>query len=239
MNVQSIISGKSALTLAFCISALLGSAQQLTPEELTGRFSPESHPDFTEVPAHIASRSGMYLRKEVMEAFLRMHAAADSAGIRLVVVSATRNFDHQKSIWERKWNLAKYRGRSEAEKARDILRYSSMPGTSRHHWGTDLDMNSLSPEYFRHGEGKVLYEWLVQHAGRFGFCQTYTDKSDGRTGYEEEPWHWSYHPLSSVYLRAYNELVTYDHLRGFSGSQTAGETGVIESYVNGVGCGSD
>ena len=34
------------------------------------------------------------------------------------------------------------------ERALDLLRYSSMPGSSRHHWGTDVDVHSLDPETF-------------------------------------------------------------------------------------------
>ncbi|NJK84501.1 MAG: M15 family metallopeptidase [Saprospiraceae bacterium] len=40
------------------------------------------------------------------------------------------------------------------ERALKILKYSSMPGTSRHHWGTDIDLNSFSNSYFEQGEGK-------------------------------------------------------------------------------------
>ena len=32
-----------------------------------------------------------------------------------------------------------------------------MPGTSRHHWGTDIDFNSVDPAYFKTATGiKVL-----------------------------------------------------------------------------------
>ena len=37
---------------------------------------------------------------------------------------------------------------------KEIMKYSSMPSTSRHHWGTDIDLNSLENSYFEKGEGK-------------------------------------------------------------------------------------
>ncbi len=205
-------------------------------EELMGKFDPSTHSGFVRVEPTHASREGMWLRKETMDAFIRMKQSADSAGIRLTILSATRNFNHQKSIWEKKWNLPRYRGWKEADRAKDILRYSSMPGTSRHHWGTDIDINSLEPAYFQSGAGKKVYDWLAQNAVRFGFCQTYTSSESGRTGYSEEAWHWSYFPLSGPFLESYNRIIRYEDLTGFSGSASAAEIGIIENYVNGIEC---
>jgi zinc D-Ala-D-Ala carboxypeptidase len=229
---------KPAFLLAICItvSGFQTPAESPGLNELIGKFEPSAHPDFVAVDIKYCSRSGLYLRKEVMAAFSAMHDAADSAGIRLTILSATRNFNYQKGIWEKKWARPSYSGWTDAKKAHDILTYSSMPGTSRHHWGTDFDLNSLDPAYFKTGQGKKIYTWLVANAVRFGFCQTYSPKVNGRTGYEEEPWHWSYFPLSVKYLEAYNALVSYDDLTGFSGSATAKEIGVIEYFVNGVEC---
>jgi len=70
-------------------------------------------------------------------------------------------------------------------------------GTSRHHWGTDIDLNSFNNKYFESGKGKKIYDWLTSNASSFGFCQPYTPKGDHRPhGYNEEKWHWSYQPVS-------------------------------------------
>ena len=55
--------------------------------------------------------------------------------------------------------------------AKTILLYSSMPTTSRHHWGTDMDINSLENSYFASGQGLKEYTWLKKNAAKFGFCQ--------------------------------------------------------------------
>ena len=64
---------------------------------LTGKFDFVQHPDFEPVSEAYADRSGMYLRKETVAAFKKMHEAARREGITLTVISATRNFYRQKA----------------------------------------------------------------------------------------------------------------------------------------------
>ncbi len=111
-----------------------------------------------------------------------------------------------------------------------------MPGTSRHHWGADVDINSTEDDYFLSAEGAKVYSWLSSHAADFGFCQPYTSKKDGRTGYEEEKWHWSYLPLATTFLDQYKKQILYQDLSGFDGSEVAVPLQVIDLYVNGVAC---
>ena len=179
--------------------------EQLDTDYCMGRFEPNNHSDFEVIPIQFADREGMYLRKDVFIAFKDMFEAAKKDGIKLQIRSATRNFNYQKGIWERKWtgatplsdgtNVAKDLN-SPKEKALKILEYSSMPGTSRHHWGTDIDLNSFSNTFFEAGEGKKIYDWLQKNASTYGFCQPYTAKGPHRpNGYNEEKWHWTYQPL--------------------------------------------
>jgi LAS superfamily LD-carboxypeptidase LdcB len=207
---------------------------------LLGHIDPATDNRFSRVEKPYAHRAGMYLLDDVYDAFVRMHRAARKDGVSLVVVSATRNFNAQKRIWERKWTGAqRVDGRNLAkavpnpiERARIILKYSSMPGTSRHHWGTDIDINSVNNAYFKSPTGRKVYRWLAAHAKDFGFCQTYTAKGNDRPhGYEEEPWHWSYCPLAESYLQQYAQTVTYDDIRGFKGADTAARLDVIKHYV--------
>lgn len=174
----------------------------------------------------------IYLLNEVEIAFDQMAAAAKIDRVDLKVISGARSFNHQKSIWSRKWDTYSGDGIS---KSISILLYSAMPGTSRHHWGTDLDLNSLNNEYFESGEGLKIYNWLVKNAGKYGFYQPYTSKETGnRKGYEMEKWHWSYAPVSSELLKLYNELIRYSDLTGFDGASHAKDLKIIEDYVNGV-----
>lgn len=212
---------------------------------LLGRFDPAKDARFVQLTSAHAQGSALngYLRKEAFDAFEKMASAAGKEGITLTIISATRNFDSQKKIWENKWNgKTKVEGKDLTtvadlnERARLILLYSSMPGSSRHHWGTDMDLNSLDNNYFSSGEGLKIYQWLTKHGAEFGFCQPYTSKVNGRTGYEEEKWHWSYLPLSKLFLEEFNKQVSSSDITGFAGSETAASLQIIANYVNGVAC---
>jgi LAS superfamily LD-carboxypeptidase LdcB len=232
--------------LIFFVACTLAlQAQPVDKNYLLGKFDPATHSDFIKLADEHTRGSGRgaYLRKETYEAFVKMSTAARKEGIELIVISATRNFDSQKRIWENKWNgKVQVEGKDLTtvtdlkERARLILLYSSMPSTSRHHWGTDMDLNALNNSFFDSGEGLKIYTWLKSHAAEYGFCQPYTAKNTGRTGYEEERWHWSYLPLSGDFLNQYKKEVTYQDITGFKGSAVAEPMGVIKNYVEGVAC---
>lgn len=214
---------------------------------VTGRFNPASHSSFVNLhnTAIPAARNNIYLRKEAVESLEKMLADfnKDHPGIKIWVQSGTRNFLSQKSIWDRKWTGGlKTTGTSDITKITDpikraklILRYSSMPGTSRHHWGTDFDINSLNNSYYEKGEGAVIYKWFVLNAARYGFVQPYT--SGRESGYEEEKWHWSYLPLSKIFLHDWNSLYmekpeAFNTKKLFHGSEEAGHLAPV--YVNSI-----
>ena len=206
---------------------------------LTGKFNPALNPKFTEVDLEYGGRPGMYLLEDTYIAFIKMFYAAQFSGITLSVVSATRNFEYQKAIWDAKWygsmpadgkNLF-ITEKDPIKRAAVILKYTSMPGTSRHHWGTDLDINSIDTAYFETPEGIKVYEWLAKNAHRYGFCQPFNTKDTRMKGYEEEKWHWSYMPLAESFLHAYQKKVDYSHITGFAGCEIAAKLDVIQNYV--------
>lgn len=203
-----------------------------TKAELLGDIDPSDHRDFDRLRSKYTSKDRAYLREDVYDAFKDMWKAARKDGIDLIIVSATRNRSYQKGIWNRKWLTF---GGDESDRAQRILQYSSMPGTSRHHWGTDFDLNALENTYFESGEGELVYQWLQSHAADYGFYQPYTAFNPYRdAGYREEKWHWSYFPLASKLQRAYQQVVEYPDLRGFMGDQYAEVLEVINNYVMGV-----
>ncbi len=225
--------------LIFLISFLLLGIQGIcqsewSKEELLGKFNPKEHPDFMKVEDEFSAKPGMYLHKDSYTAFKKMYFAAKKCGVELIMISSTRSFAYQRGIWERKWRSSDYNSFPESKRCLEIMKYSAMPGASRHHWGTDIDLNDLNNSYFKSGKGKEVYEWLTAHASEYGFYQPYTSKTKGRTGYEEERWHWTYLPLSSQLLKQYNEKISDSDINGFSGSQFAKELKIINTYVNGV-----
>lgn len=215
--------------ILFVIQMIYGGAP-VSKALLLGKFEPENDTNFTVIANKYADRSNMYIQKEVYEVYKKMYEAALKDGIRLTVVSCTRNFNSQKNIWERKWSNT---GGNDTVRIRKIMQYSSMPGTSRHHWGTDIDFISVENEYWTTEAGKKAYRWLKENAPKYGFNQPYT-KNPSRTGYKSEPWHWSYTPISINYLKSYSTMINPKDINGFNGCAYIDRLGIITTYVFGV-----
>jgi hypothetical protein len=110
---------------------------------------------------------------------------------------------------------------SELDIVRAILHWSALPGASRHHWGTEIDVidrTALQPgqrpelvpsEYAAGGIFAPLDRWLAGHAGRFGFFRPY-DRDRG--GVQPEPWHLSYAPVAGAAVHALTPAVLAEAL---------------------------
>jgi LAS superfamily LD-carboxypeptidase LdcB len=216
------------------------SSRVMDPElsYLLGKFNPSQHPDFVAVGKPYTNRTGMVLRRETLLAFKKMWDAARKDGISLTIISSTRTFDAQKAIWENKWSKLRTQIKEPKDRALKILEYSSMPGTSRHHWGTDIDLNDLNDASFiAGGPHAKMYAWMQKHAAEYGFCQPYTAKNEDRpNGYNEEKWHWSYRPLADALLNQYEQNINDDMISGFTGAENAQSIGIVQNYVLGVAC---
>jgi len=203
----------------------------LSKQELLGQFSASKHPDFVRVPPrYCLNGKEIYLRKEVYLAYTNLYQEASKDSISIKLISGFRSFDHQKFIWEKKWKKLKKNALSPKEKCLQIMRYSAMPGSSRHHWGTDIDICALDNQSFEKGIGLKTYTWLIRNASNFGFCQVY-DK-DRQCGYNQEKWHWSYLPLASIIKQQYLTNIQYGDISGFRGSEQAKSIGMIKNYVD-------
>lgn len=205
------------------------SATTISKRFLTGRFEPSRDTSFVKVSHQYTDRL-VYLKKETYQAYIRMYQAALKQGITLNIISGTRSFYDQHNKWESKWYAGQFAGiKDQTAKGNQLLRWWSMPGTSRHHWGTDMDLTNLQPAFYKAGQGKKMYDWMLQNAASYGFYQPF---NAGRTtGYQEEKWHWSYVPLSKIYLQQYLKQVTYADINGFPGSPAAKELDVINTRV--------
>ena len=203
----------------------------LTKEFLLGKIEQAEDTAFVEI-SHRYTPYKLRLLKETYRAFIRMYEAARQDGIELKIISAARTYQAQSLHWNAKWKrLEKQEAfTSDLEKTRQILLYCSLPGISRHHWGTEIDLNSLEPSYFDTPTGEKVYAWLQQNAAQYGFYQPYTSRTSPNraTGFCEEKWHWSYRPLSAPFLVKYKELVTPDDIAGFTGDNTVKELNLVE-----------
>ena len=209
-----------------------------------GKFDPKERVDFAKIDRAYADKEGRYMHKGAYESFKAMHEAAKKDGITLTIKSAARNFDYQKGIWERKWTGATLlEGKENAAKAYQnhteraiaILKYSSMPGSSRHHWGTDIDINSFTNSYFETGKGKKEFDWLSANAKKFGYCRPYTKLgTDRQSGYQEEKWHWSYNPVANFCTEYARLHLENEMFSGFKGSEVAKQINIKDNYILGI-----
>ncbi len=156
------------------------------------------------------------MHKLTKKALDEMRIEAAKQKINIEVVSSYRTFQRQKEIYERKYKQFTGQGLSPQKAIEKIIEYSTIPGTSRHHWGTDIDIidanaprpaSVLEPKNF-HGNGPYckLKEWLDKNSERFGFYEVYTDNAN-RKGFKYEPWHFSYAPVSIPMLKEYREKI--------------------------------
>ncbi|GIX41317.1 MAG: D-alanyl-D-alanine carboxypeptidase [Leptospiraceae bacterium] len=205
---------------------------------LLGQFKPEKHSEFVNLKQSIipVARDNLYLKKEVVEQLEKLYKQLkhDIPDAKFWITSATRSYWHQKQIWEKKWEKYKKLYKHNNQKiAQKILEYSSMPGTSRHHWGTDFDINILQNDYYNKDNGKKIYEWLKKNAMKYGFCMPY---NEGRLqGYQLEKWHWSYYKLAKQYQKEWNQYFKnnyFDIYIDFKGKEFFKKYAYI--YVNSI-----
>ncbi|MGN1357710.1 MAG: M15 family metallopeptidase [Succinivibrionaceae bacterium] len=189
----------------------------------TANLSGQSETHLVDVPEF----PGCRLTAGTAKAFLAMAKAAEQDGIRLTPVSSFRSFDRQLQIWNdkymgdrdvldnygRKLDISRLTG---VEAVYAILFWSALPGMSRHHWGTDLDVmaENLLPEdyklklvpgeYATDGIFAPLTSWLDEHMEEYGFFRPFTDEAHVRVG--TELWHISYRPDAAKF----EKLITID-----------------------------
>jgi len=165
----------------------------------------------------------------VAEALRSMREEARAAGIELYVASAFRDFNRQLAIWSAKFNGRQplldpsgtpmvHADLDENELIDAILTWSALPGASRHHWGSELDVldaAALGPgeraqlvaqEFEPGGRFERLAGWLDSNIGRFGFFRPY---ATWQGGVRPEPWHLSYAEVSVPAL----QVLSLDVLR--------------------------
>lgn len=202
----------------------MNNAIKLTNQMLTGQSS-----------NHLVSLCGNHrLQAEAVRAFQSMQHAAKQAGFNLQPASTFRDFERQQAIWNDKFTGKRtvldtnsqpidISQLSARERCYAILRWSALPGASRHHWGTDLDIydpDLLPPEqklqlepweYHADGYFYPLSQWLAKNMSHFGFYLPFSQDSGGVA---IEPWHLSYRPLSCWLEKKLTEEVLLDAWQG-------------------------
>jgi len=169
------------------------------------------------------SKQNFLIHQAVESDLNQLLIAAKSDDIEISIISSYRSFERQLSIWNEKWqgyrqvfsrhgrplNIAQM---SDMEKYKAISLWSALPGLSRHHWGTDLDIFSASaisqghkveliPEEFStKGVCSELNNWLEKNLSKYGFFRPYLNYQQGVSA---EAWHISHISTSDQILKNY------------------------------------
>lgn len=172
--------------------------------------------------SHLVKLDKHQLTPKTAAAFCAMQAAALQDGIDLQLVSAYRSFERQQYIWEDKYKRYTTEGMSPKDAIERILQYSTIPGTSRHHWGTDIDITDsnapkqkqvlISEKFHNNGPFAALRKWMEKNANKFGFYLVYTNDAS-RTGFSYEPWHYSYLPEAKHYQKQYDSRTAFAYFK--------------------------
>lgn len=156
----------------------------------------------------------------VREPLLALQRDAAEAGFELWIASSYRSFERQLAIWNEKaegrrrvvddWDRPVDMAALTPEaRMHAILRFSALPGTSRHHWGTDVDVydRAVVPEGYHVqltpeeslGLFGAFHHWLDQRmaaGASHGFFRCY---AEDRGGVVPEPWHLSHAPTARAF----------------------------------------
>lgn len=165
--------------------------------------------------------SNLLIHKEALASLKTMREDAAAAGFSLKLASGFRSFDQQLNIWNKKAlglrplldssGLAlDYSTLSPTEIVYAILRWSALPGASRHHWGSDIDVYDSSgiPDGYKvqlvpqeTGPGGVFEEfhlWLDDNLKHYNFFRPYAHDLGGIA---PERWHLSYAPIANEFQK--------------------------------------
>ncbi|ANO33438.1 M15 family metallopeptidase [Vibrio breoganii] len=165
------------------------------------------------------SEREVLVHKDVESALLSLVALAKKAGFEVAIASGYRDFARQRMIWNNKYlglrpilssdgQVLDAKSLSIEERIHAILRWSALPGASRHHWGCDFDLYAhnllpsdtklqLEPWEYLEGHQAPFYQWLLSNAQQLGFFFPY---SKDKGGVAIEPWHLSHQQTSNLAL---------------------------------------
>lgn len=187
--------------------------------------------------ALLPGSSSIRVHRDILPDWQRLQDAASAAGFSVVAASGYRDFERQRQIWngkaagtrpvlDRAGEPLDIHALPPREQLMAILRWSAIPGCSRHHWGTDLDVYDAAaiPADYRvqltaaecepGGPFYPFHHWLDTYLQdpAAGFFRPY---AEDRGGIAPERWHLSHAPTAA----RYDALLEQDTLARWLGQQ--------------------
>ena len=127
-----------------------------------------------------------------LDAFIKEAEANGHYGIG--VTNGYRSYGTQTWLFnhyvEQEMATGKFATKEEAEK--EVLTYSTRPGTSEHQSGLCCDMNNVDLSDVSKFNNSPTAKWMEENAYRFGFILRYPEGKQDITGIIYESWHFRY-----------------------------------------------
>ena len=146
------------------------------------------------------AQSSKYLDARVVETFNKMCKAASEDGVTLISVSSYRTYSYQQTLYKNRVQRCINEGLSEEEAKKKAATIVAFPGTSEHHLGLAVDINSVEESF----ENTKAFRWLSDHAEEYGFILRYPEDKQSITKIIYEPWHYRY--VGVEHAKAMNDL---------------------------------
>jgi len=176
------------------------------------------------------------VHKLIAQDLRRLKDKAQEAGFDMQIISSFRQYSRQLTIWNEKVlgrrPVLDYNGKvldisrlTNKELLYAIMRWSAVPGSSRHHWGTDIDIYDaktqnasdvkLTPEECEgNGPAAELNRWLDQQINQYKSFGFYRPYAEDRGGVAPEKWHLSHCFISQKISQQYTHSIFKKHIEG-------------------------
>lgn len=166
-------------------------------------------------PYFNSAADAIQLQEECAKMAKEMKAAAEGAGINLLVTSGYIDYATQEDLRQAIVNLL---GESKANTS--VFK----AGFSEHQTGLAIDFThdpGVSHPNIEEFEASDCSKWLYEHAHEYGFILRYPKGKESITGYSYQPWHYRYvgkETASAIYAVAPD--CTFEEYYGLNGTNT-------------------
>ncbi|MEX0799250.1 MAG: M15 family metallopeptidase [Bacteriovoracaceae bacterium] len=175
-------------------------------------------------------KNKVYIHKSMQESLRELQNAAAKENINIQVASGFRDYNRQLDIWnakasgsrkllDRQENIIDFDRSTSHEILDAMLAWSAIPGASRHHWGSEIDIfdQNVKPKEKVHltqiecrEDFHLMYSWLDQNLEMIPFHRPYAEDLGGVA---QEAWHLSFTPVSKSFQKEYTLEVFEKNVR--------------------------
>lgn len=168
--------------------------EEVDPDQWNLLLANPDHPlpeDFSVETEQVQGSFEMDVR--VAPAMREMIQAAKEDGVDLLVCSAYRSVEKQKTLFQNQVDQFVSGGMSQEDAVAKTATMIAVPGTSEHHTGLCADIVTPTHQTLDEAFGETeAGQWLQEHAVEYGFILRYPKDKQDVTKIIYESWHYRY-----------------------------------------------